>query len=108
MKTKKKIHHNVKVAQNRGDTWRKNLMKGKVESAQNPSRLRLTRLNAGISQERLAQDVGMATNTLGAVERGVRPVTKIRAEKIAESLGKRLNYFFKRHDNDPVKFVAKK
>ena len=106
MKQKNKIHHNVKVAQSRGDTWRKNLIKGKHESAKNPSKIKLIRLKTGISQEELAKEVGTSTNTLGAIERGIRPVKKERANLISKSLGRKVSQLFRKSESNNDKLVA--
>lgn len=53
--------------------------------------VRKVRVSQGISQEELADRAGLHRTYLGDVERGVRNITLVSAEKIAAALGVRLS-----------------
>ena len=50
-------------------------------------KLREHRLRLGLSQERLAEDLGFHRTYLGSVERGERNLTLASVEQLAERLG---------------------
>lgn len=103
MKVKNK-HHNAKVAKSRGENWKEKLMTGRHESQFNPTKLKLARLKKKMSLNVMADDLDTSVNTLGSIERGKRLATKERAEKIAQTLGRSVGYFF---NKEGKKFVAK-
>ena len=92
MKSKK--HPNSKVAASRGKAWKAKLMSGKMEVHMNPTKLRLTRLEKQINQITLAKKIGLSTATYGSIERGKRPVSNERANKIAKNVGVRVEQIF--------------
>jgi len=49
--------------------------------------VRLVRVNAGISQERMANDAGLDRTFVGTLERGVRNISIDNIELIARSIG---------------------
>lgn len=51
--------------------------------------VRVARLNAKLSQERLAQDAGVYRNTVGLIERGEISVSIDTLKKISDQLGYR-------------------
>ena len=89
-------HWNQKVAKNRGDEWKKNLIIGRLEAQSNPTLLRRKRVEAGISQHDMATKLGVTYSTYGAIEAGNRLVQNERASKIAEILNLELNKAFKK------------
>lgn len=101
-----KHHHNKKVALNRGDNWRLNLVKGKLDASLNPTKLRLYRVKKGLSHSTIASELGISTNTYGSIERGQRPVSKERAESISKLFNRRKENFFKTHNDYPNKLIA--
>lgn len=101
-----KHHHNKKVALNRGDNWRLNLVKGKLNASLNPTKLRLFRVKRGISHDTLAKRLDISTNTYGSIERGQRPVSRDRAEAISKLFGRKKESFFKKHEEYPNKYIA--
>jgi DNA-binding XRE family transcriptional regulator len=103
-KHQKKTHHNKKVAANRGKSWRKNLVRGKLEAAQNPTKLKLERTQKGDSQASVASSIKSSVSTYGAIERGKRPVSKETGLAISKHLNRSLNHFF---SLDGKKYIAK-
>lgn len=101
---KKKTHHNSTVAKNRGESWRKNLIKGKHEASLNPTKIKLERVRRELSQDVMAKEIAASVNTFGAIERGKRPVNKDRANRIAKRLGRTVSTLFVASGK---KFVAK-
>jgi DNA-binding XRE family transcriptional regulator len=107
MKKTKKNHHNVKVAQNRGDAWKGNLLRGRLDASQNPSKIKLERIKQSFSTESMAVKFGLTKSTYCSIERGLRPVKKDRAELISGGLGKSLKHLFKL-DKETSKYTARK
>jgi len=103
-----KHHHNKKVALNRGENWRLNLVKGKLNASLNPTKLRLYRVKKGLSHDTVAKEIGVSTNTYGSIERGQRPVSKERAEAISKLFNRKKETFFKIHKDYPNKLIALK
>ena len=77
---------NKKVAQNRGETWRKKLLSGRLMAQMSPSKLRLFRIEKELTQEEVASAVGLSPSTYMAIESGKRPAKMESAEKIANYL----------------------
>ena len=50
-------------------------------------RIKCLRLDRGLSQERLANDIGMTQSYLAEVENGKRNVSMVNLERIARGLG---------------------
>jgi len=93
---KKKAHHNKKVAHSRGDNWKKNLIEGRGHVANNPSKMRLERLNKRSSQDDVAKEVNLSRSTYMAVEGRKRMVKQDVALKIAEYFDVGLLILFKK------------
>lgn len=74
---------NKKVAQNRGESWRKNLIKGKADAAFHPSLIKLKRVEQGLSQAKIAKELGVSLATYGAIERSKISVKKAMASLMA-------------------------
>lgn len=98
-------HWNEKVSKNRGEAWKKNLVKGKLEAKENPTSLYKTRVKKLMPQNKIAATLKTSLATYGAIERGKRLVKKERAVKIAEILGVSTKSLFKEVDKD--KLLAK-
>jgi transcriptional regulator with XRE-family HTH domain len=78
---------NKTVAAVRGDNWKSNLVKGRLQAQIYPSALKLIRVKKSISQHAIATACEISVSTLGGIERGSRPVRPIVAKKIANLLG---------------------
>lgn len=96
-------HWNKKVARNRGEAWRKNLVSGRFKILNNPTTIRIKRMKKGLTQGAIASSLGLTYTTYGAIETGTRPVKQERAIAIAKQLKISLDKAF-RQDGD--KFVA--
>lgn len=88
---------NKKVAKNRGDEWRDNLVKGKIEAKMYPTKLQILRAKNKKSQEEIAQAVGLSLTTYGAIERAKRTVKPTKALEIAKFLKASENRLFKKN-----------
>ena len=75
-----------KIAANRGESWKKNVMAGRMEAMLNPSNIRLARIQKSILQSTIAQKLGMSESAFGAIERGRQKVKFEVAELISEIL----------------------
>ncbi len=58
------------VAQVRGQSWKQALLKGKLQSQQSPTALKLLRVEKGVSQTVLAKEIQMSLASYGNIERG--------------------------------------
>jgi DNA-binding XRE family transcriptional regulator len=94
---------NKKVAQNRGETWRKKLIKGKSDAAIHPSLIKQKRVEKGISQTEVAKELSVSLATYGAIERARIGVKKAMAVLIAQTLGLDISKIFKK---DGEKYIA--
>jgi transcriptional regulator with XRE-family HTH domain len=86
---------NKTVAAVRGDNWKTNLVKGRLQAQIYPSALKLIRVRKAISQHSIAMACEISVSTLGGIERGNRPVRPIVAKKIANLLGVSSSKIFK-------------
>lgn len=77
---------NRKVASLRGESWRESILLGRHEAARYPTHLRLVRLKKSMSQEQIAEAIGVSLATYGGIERGKRHVYQDRAEKLSKYL----------------------
>lgn len=96
VETAKAANFHEKIAANRGDTWRKNTVLGKLEASANPTAIRLTRLNKRLLQKVVANELGLTTGTYGEIECGRRYVERERAVQIARYYGQKENRLFKK------------
>lgn len=92
------------VAQNRGKTWKAKLVTGKLDSQLNPTALKLRRVTKAISQDSLAELIGVSLSTYGGIERGKRTVRPETAKQLAEALSASVSQLF--HKSDAGKLVA--
>ena len=90
----RKIAWNDKIIQNRGSDWKKKLSAGKLDSQMNPTKLKIARVAKGLSQEEAAKRFSLSNSTYGSIERGLRLLSKPRAELIAKNFGKPLKALF--------------
>ena len=104
-KTTKYTKRNKKIAENRGTSWKQNLVKGKYEIENNPTVLKKLRVNLAISQTALAKDFGISLAGYGMIERGDKSVKKPMAKFISEYFKSKQDVIFK---EDKEKFLAKK
>ena len=100
------IKGNQKVAKVRSAKWRDNLRKGRIQSMMKPTKLRMIRIKAILSQEEIAAKVGIKLGTYGAIERGLRNINEARAEKIANILKANPKTIFKTNPKSPNKLLA--
>lgn len=85
----KVIARNQKVASVRGEEWKKNLKKGWLESQMSPTRLKIARVERGLSQTELAVRAGVSLSTFGGVERGIRATSKKVVDILQRTLSKK-------------------
>jgi len=89
------IHHNRKIANLRGDSWKEALRLKKLEADLSPSALRIYRVTRGLSQRDIQQHMGINTVAIYArIERQDVTTTKERAGKISQILKKPVNVLF--------------
>lgn len=79
---------------NRGENWAIKQSEGKIDSALNPSRIKLLRLSRRKAQFEIARILNLKTATYAQIERGKRPVDKKRAELIANFFKKPIDFLF--------------
>jgi len=97
---------NDKVSQKRGAEWRAKLVHGRLDAAMNPTKLKLKRVAKNLSQEEVAEKLGLSLTTYGAIERGRRPVKFDLANELAKVLkSKKADILTK---TPKGKFLAKK
>lgn len=87
-------HHNVKVAENRGDSWKQNLRASRLDVQLNPTSLRLKRLKKKLTQADIASTLDVSLSTYTAIERGKRTLKIEQAKKIAEILSASFSNLF--------------
>ena len=78
---------NKKVALNRGKSWQKNMIKGKLEVATHPTTIKIKRVEKEISQSFMAQKMSLSLATYGSIERSQKPIKESLASFIASFLG---------------------
>lgn len=100
-----KKHWNSKVSKARGEAWRKKLRDGKLHAKMNPSNLQKARIDRNLTQEDVANKIGMKLSTFGAIERAKRQVKADKANQIAKLLKMETVRLFKKQSDD--KFIAK-
>jgi DNA-binding XRE family transcriptional regulator len=99
------VSWNQKVSKSRGESWKKALVEGKMQSKLNPTQLQRVRANSQVPQSNVAKALKLSLATYGAIERSKRPVRSEMAQKIAEFFKKNPTALFKKHEKD--KFLAK-
>lgn len=92
-----------KIADARGEEWKKNVLEGRREVQLNPSNIRILRLRKKLMQSVFAKKLNMSESAFGAIERGHQPVPKETADKISSLLGAPIAKLFK---PEGKKFVA--
>jgi DNA-binding XRE family transcriptional regulator len=98
-------HKKIALSREKNKNWKKNLAKGKLKAALNPSVIRLARLQKGLDQGIVSKKIGVSASTFGSIELGKRLVKKDTANLIAKVLGKSLDSLFASSEV-PNKFVA--
>ena len=67
----------------------------KAKSRMTPAKaLKIMRTNAGLTQMKLAEKIGMAKQNYNALERGARPISMMVAKKLADALGTSYTMFY--------------
>ena len=67
----------------------------KAKSRMTPAKaLKIMRTNAGLTQMKLAEKIGMAKQNYNALERGSRPISMMVAKKLADALGTSYTMFY--------------
>lgn len=74
---------NKLVSSLRGNSWKENLVKGRLEAQFYPSLIKLKRVEKLISQAYIAEMLGISISSFGGIERGTRPAKPELAEKIS-------------------------
>ena len=97
---------NRKVAKNRRRGWAQNIVDGKFRATQNPTHLLKVRAKIKMSQRVAAKKSGMSVSTYGAIERALRPVKVVKADKIAKLFGTTKGRLFAPIKDLPGKFMA--
>lgn len=97
-----------KIAQNRGESWHRNMLAGRRDAFLNPSNIRVLRVKGDFHQDVLAKKLKISESTFGAIERGKRMVSGETAKAIAAILGVNYQKIFKfvKH-NKYIAVVAK-
>jgi DNA-binding XRE family transcriptional regulator len=95
-----------KIAQNRGESWRKNVLAGRRDAILNPSSIRLIRIKNNIMQSVIARKLNLSESAYGAIERGKQKVKETTAKEIADFFAVPLSKIFKPVGNK--KFLAVK
>jgi len=90
--------NNKLVAKNRSESWKKALVKGRLQSQMNPTKLKVVRCEKEISQEKTAARLKLSASTYHAIERGRRGVSKSRAELISSFFKKPVKSIFEYQD----------
>ncbi|MBR2090749.1 MAG: helix-turn-helix transcriptional regulator [Fibrobacter sp.] len=57
--------------------------------------LKIMRTNAGLTQQQLADKIGIAKQNYNSLERGARPISMLMARKLAKALGTFYTMFYK-------------
>jgi DNA-binding XRE family transcriptional regulator len=94
---------NQKIAKNRGYNWHKKLIEGRIDAELHPTKLKLSRIRRLVSQETVAQKLGISLATYGAIERARRPTSQKTATSICAVLKFPLNEIFRLKDS---KYIA--
>lgn len=91
----------------RGETWRKNLSKGRIRSSLISSPLRNKRLEIGLKQTDAAKKASVSPTYFAQFERGDRPLKAPMAKRIADCVGLKLTQkkFFEK--NKDGLYIAK-
>jgi len=90
------ITWNSKVAKTRGKAWREKLVAGRLDAALHPSKLKLMRVQKGLSQDTIAKKLGVPLSTYGSIERGNLPVKSLTAVKLSSILRTSQTILFKK------------
>ena len=89
---------NRTVAALRGEAWRSNLVRGKMESQFFPSAIKIIRVKKRLSQYEVSKLLGISIASFGGIERGSRPAKPKVAKKISAILETPANKLFKEKD----------
>lgn len=90
------FERNRTVAALRGERWRANLVRGKMESQFFPSAMKVLRVKKLMSQYEMAKLCNSSIANLGGIERGTRTVKPRLAERIAAILEAPVEKLFKK------------
>ena len=85
---------NKKVSQRRGESWRKNLLVGKLNNAKYNSKLKDQRILKGLSQFQMSEILNISVASYGAIERKKSSIKKFLASYIANELATKLDKIF--------------
>ena len=96
------------VSSLRGERWRANLVRGRMESQFFPSMIKIIRVKRAIPQYDIAKAIGISIASFGGIERSMRPARPEIAEKIAGILGVPLTKLFTKKEKKLFAIVNKK
>ena len=86
---------NKKISKSRSKKWRGSLVSGKFEASQNPSQIRILRVQKRLSQHEIAKLLKLSPSTYLAIEVKKRLVTEDRAKAFSTLLKKPVKGLFK-------------
>lgn len=92
------VSRNKKVAETRGESWKKSLRLGKLDSQMNPSVLKMKRVSKNISQQEIAKELNLSQTGYGAIERGKRGTSQEMAKAISKIVAAPITKLFKKTD----------
>lgn len=92
------VLRNRKVAQNRGEKWKSNLLLGKLDDT--APKLQSIRVKKQLSQAAMAKKLGCSLITYGDIERGNRKAKKDRVSAICNLLNAKQKDVFKPVDDE--------
>lgn len=92
---------------NRGESWAISQANGKIDSALNPSRIKLLRLAKRKAQFEIAKILNLKIATYAQIERGKRPVDKKRADIISNFFKKPIDFLFYKEKNKDRYFAIR-
>jgi DNA-binding XRE family transcriptional regulator len=92
----REITWNSKIAKKRGKAWRDKLVSGRLDAALHPSKLRMLRVQKGLSQDAVAKKLGVPLSTYGSIERGNLTVKNPTAVKLSSILKAPAGALFKK------------
>lgn len=91
----------------RSSAWEQKLVEGRMENLSNPTRVRMLRLRAKLSQAAAAEKFNLSVTTYAQIENGKRLASMKRADEIARYFNGKLDYLFEK-DKKSGNYKAKK
>jgi DNA-binding XRE family transcriptional regulator len=92
------LARNRKIAEVRGESWRRSLLKGKSRKRKSISILALSRVKLGLSQDQLSKMLQICLAAYGSIERGRTGVKIHKASYIASIFQIQVEEIFYEHE----------